>query len=733
MVLAICFSVLSPLVYGEEEVPFDTLFNGTDLTGWTKKCEAADMNADFLKVENGCICLNSNGNHGWLWVYSDKEYEDFVLKLKFKAFNDGTGNSGVNFRSYFDQTDGTGYLNGPQVDIYPQSNWRTGLILDMTKGNERWLYPDLPNWNITQQPTPDGWEFYYETELNELEIRAIGTKITTKVNGVTVANEWDGDGVLNDALHKQKKVGEKGHIALQAHGDEQVKIYFKDIVIQDLSRGSTENESNVRFDKITLTNQYFTECSNYGDFDNDGDMDVCSGPSWYEGPEFTTTHPVYYGSATSIESWASNWHSYVTDMNNDGYDDILYITYVTQGNCTWYTNPKNETSQWATRQIFSGVDNEHAQVLDVDGDGKPEIVGCKGGYCGYATLDWNNPTSQATFHKISERGIWYANSHGIGVGDINGDGRNDILIKEGWFEQPASLAGDPQWTLHEFYFSPKQPPSVTKDSIGPAQLLVYDVNGDGRNDVVSAVDSHGWGLAWWENVEGTAGDITFERHMIMGDRSEIDTYGAAFSEPHAVALCDLDGDGLLDLVSGKRWWVHSTWGRDPEPTAAAVLYWFRLTRETDGTVKFTPHLIDSASGLGTEVVCADLNGDTYPDILAASKKGSFIFLQERLGTQAKMQPTCSSINNMETVRAVKTKNGSVILTIDLSQATELSVDLFSLKGEKISTIMDNLRCSGKQSIVWRGTNSAGRPLPRGLYLMHVKGAGALNQSIPLLW
>ncbi len=218
-------------------IPFDTLFNGEDLTGWNV-ISAVDDDKDFVSVQNGAINITSDGGHGWLWLMSEKEYTDFVLKLKFSAPNGDYGNSGVNFRSQFDEADDGGYLNGPQVDIYPRDNWRTGLILDMTRGNERWLQPDLPNWNITPQSTPDGWSFNYEPEWNDLEIHVIGTTVTTIVNGITYVDEWDGDGVINSSAHQSKGVGETGYFALQAHSGEQVQIAFKDIYIQDLTNGT---------------------------------------------------------------------------------------------------------------------------------------------------------------------------------------------------------------------------------------------------------------------------------------------------------------------------------------------------------------------------------------------------------------------------------------------------------------------------------------------------------------
>ena len=219
----------------QADTTFVSLFNGTDLTHWTTKSAATDIK-NFATITDGYIHIESPGGAGWLWLYSELPYTDFVLKLKFSAPSGNQGNSGVNFRSSWDPNDQGGFLNGPQVDIYTYNNWRTGCILDMTKGSQKWFFPSLPDWNISKSnvTTPAGWTFKYFPEWNDLEIQVKGMNVKTIVNGVAFAN-FNGEGILNDALHKSKNVGSTGYLALQAHAEEKVVINFKDIKIADLA------------------------------------------------------------------------------------------------------------------------------------------------------------------------------------------------------------------------------------------------------------------------------------------------------------------------------------------------------------------------------------------------------------------------------------------------------------------------------------------------------------------
>jgi putative membrane-bound dehydrogenase-like protein len=394
-----------------------------------------------------------------------------------------------------------------------------------------------------------------------------------------------------------------------------------------------------RFETRQLNEHFWGEGAAAADFNRDGRVDVVSGPFWYEGPAFRVRHeyapatasferkgadgsvaviPGFPGALSARNAYSENFLAFTYDFNRDSWPDILIVGF--PGRATaWYENPRgagqSAGGHWRRHVLLERTDNESPAFVDVTGDTRPELVCHSGGFLGYAEQTSSDPTAPWTFRPVSPQGKWGPYTHGLGASDVNGDGRADLIEATAWWEQPASLAGQPVWTRHAAEFGPG------------AQFYAYDVNGDKLPDVIGSLDAHGYGLAWHEQVRA-GGQTTFRRHLIVGERPDENPHGVAFSQIHALALADIDGDGLRDIVTGKRFWAHGPDG-DPEPNAPAVVYWFQLVRKS-GAVEFVPHLIDDDSGVGTQVTVVDVSGDGLPDVVVGNKKGTFVHVQQRL-------------------------------------------------------------------------------------------------------
>lgn len=385
-----------------------------------------------------------------------------------------------------------------------------------------------------------------------------------------------------------------------------------------------------RFERQQLSDVYFSEGAHAGDLNGDGKLDVVYGPYWFEGPDFRVKREIYPPVPQDRERYANSFFSWVHDFNQDGAADVLVVGFPgTPAHV--YENPGKQAldQHWRKHEVFDWVSNESPQWTNLVGDDRPELVCTRDGFFGFAVVDWDNPFAPWTFRPISEQVTATRFGHGLGVGDVNGDGRLDILHAKGWYEQPERDADRSRWRSHDVSFS---------TAYGGAEMYAYDVDGDGDNDVITSLAAHDFGLAWYEQTS-EGGTTAFKQHLIMGDHPSQNRYGVLFSELHSLNLVDVDGDGLKDIVTGKTYYSHHQ--QSPLWDAGAVVYWFRLVRGPDG-VDWIPYQADDRAGIGRQLSVADVNADGRPDLVVGGMVGCHVLTQRAMAvdqaTWSKAQP-----------------------------------------------------------------------------------------------
>jgi hypothetical protein len=423
--------------------------------------------------------------------------------------------------------------------------------------------------------------------------------------------------------------GQHGSLAAEGYGPIALyiggtgKVEYKNLAVSDLGLKTREPDVISRdFRKQRLSDFYYSWGQAAADFNHDGHLDIVSGPYIYYGPDFTKYREIWRAEATNpTNDFAMDSHEEFTgDFTGSGWPDVITVKFGGAPCVYLYVNPKGENRTWRRYSVIQGISGELSTMADIEGPHKPALVYSGDGYVRYAVPDPAHPTGQWIVHNVSEQG--YGAGHGIGAGDINGDGRLDIIDPYGWWEQPPLGNAQTSWKYHPFAFA-----QYSRGMMGGAIMAVYDVNGDGLNDVITSLNAHGWGLAWFEQKRNTQGDITFVKHMVMYDFSTKNAGGVSFSELHGSGMGDVNGDGIPDFIVGKRWYSHLDSNIDPYTFGPPVLYWYETVRDpkAPGGGKLVPHLIDNRSGVGNTVLAVDLNHDGVMDIVTSTRFGTFIY------------------------------------------------------------------------------------------------------------